>query len=293
MYNPNQPLGEGNTLILSLSTEELTLVLGAMHIPSFLGFRPLSPLPIAAAQAAERSLRLRQLATVTQENKYMVDMNLARLLSICAVPTHMLVVQQDFARRDGYFRKPYEGKPMPRFHFICARDADMVYHNRATPGLHTFATLSNAEMIKVTLAAILQVGNLESIPDVAEPTYQVDHTSLVAAEGLGSAEAVYDRMVNDLNAPPSLARAMAARKKHLMGVIWRNDWDEPGYAYTEDTLLESSGYIAVPAEEGGLWVYHVEGDNPKMAIFEAVSGVALIEEMVNRLHAQMGIGGMA
>jgi hypothetical protein len=144
-------------------------------------------------------------------------------------------------------------------------------------------------MLKFTLAATLQVGNWGSLPDVAEPSYQVDNASLVNAEGLGSPEAVYDRMVNDLNAPPSLARAIASRKKHLFGVVWRNDWQEPGYAYTENTLLENDGYIVVPAEEGGLWVYHYEGDNPKMAIFEAVSGIVLIDEMVNRLHTRMGI----
>jgi len=277
-------------MILSLSTEELTLVLAAMHIPAFLGFRPPSPMPVAAAQAAERSLRLRELATITSQGKYTIDMNLARLISVCAVPTHMLVVQQDFARRDGYFAKPYEGQIIPRFHFFCAHASDMIYHNRATPGLHMFASISNPEMVKVTLATILQIPNLESIPDVVEPTYQVDHTSFLNAEGLGSPEATYDRMVNDLNAPPSLARAIASRKKHLLGVLWRNDWQESGYAYTENTLLERDGCVVVPAEEGGLWVYHMEGDNPRMAIFEAVSGVALIDEMVNRLHAQMGIG---
>ncbi len=292
MYNPTQPLGEGNTLILSLSTEELSLVVAAMHIPKFVGFRPPSPMPVSAAQSAERSLRLRQLAAVTTDGKFTVDINVARLLSICAVPTHMLVVRQDYSRIEGYFPKPYEGRLIPRLHFFAVRGTDMVYHNRSTPGLHSFATLSNAEMMKVTLAAILQVSNLESIPDVVEPTYQVDYASLLNAEGMfrtGGAEAVYDRMVNDLNAPPSLARVIASRQKHLMGVVWRNDWQEPGYAYTEDTLVESDGYIVVPAEEGGLWVYHVEGDNPKMAIFEAVSGVELIEEMVNRLHTQMGI----
>jgi hypothetical protein len=289
MYQANQPLAQGNTLLMSLSTEELTLVLGAMHIPAFLGFRPPSPMPVAAAQAAERSLRLRQLATVSAEGKYVVDVNLARLLSVCAVPSHMLVVQQDFARREGYFEKPYEGHMIPRFHFFCARGSDIVYHNRATPGVHSFATISNAEMVKVTLATILQMPDVESIPDVVEPTYEVDHASLVNAERLGSPEAVYDRMVNDLNAPPSLARGIASRKRHMVGVVRRNDWQEPGYAYTENTLLESDGYFVVPAEEGGLWVYHMEGDNPRMAIFEAVSGVALIDEMVNRLHAQMGM----
>jgi hypothetical protein len=292
MYNPNEPLSEGKTLILNLSVEELTLIVGAMQVPSFLGFRPPSPLPVAAAQAAERSLRLRQLAFGTADGKFTVDINLARLLSVCAVPTHMLVIQQDFARPEGYFEKSYEGKMLPRLHFICAHDSDMVYQNRAAQGIHTFATMSNAEMVKVTLATILQLGNLESLPDVAEPTYKVDHASLLKAEGLyktGGAEAVYDRLINDLNAPLSLARALASRKKHLVGVVWRNDWQEPGYAYSEDTMLESSGYIVIPAEEGGVWAYHLEGDKPKMAVFEAVSGVMLVDEMVNRLHTQMGI----
>ncbi len=292
MYDPNQSLAEGTSLILSLSVEELTLIVGAMHIPAFLGFRPPSPLPVAAAQAAERSMRLRRLAVVTDEGKFTVDINLARLLSVCAVPKHMLIVQQDFARGEGYFEKPYEGKPIPRFHFFCAHGFDMVYHNRATPGMHSFATLSNPEMVKVTLAAALQLPNVANVPDAPDAIYRVDHASLLNAEALfktGGADAVYDRMINDLNAPQSLARALASRKKHLVGVVWRDDWQEPGYAYDEDTVLNSNGFIVVPAEEGGLWVYHVEGNNPKMAIFEAVNGVTLIDEMVNRLHTQMGI----
>jgi hypothetical protein len=292
MYNPNQPLAEGNTLIVSLSTEELSLIVAAMHVPKFVGFRPPTDMPVAAAQAAERSLRLRGMAGVSPDGKFIVDVNLARLISVCAVPTHMLVVRQDFSRVEGYFTKPYENRLVPRLHFIGVHGSDMVYHNRATPGMHSFSVITNAEMLKIVLSATLQIPKLDSVPDAADATYKVDHASLLNAEGLhktGGGEAVYDRMINDLNAPPSLARAIASRKKHLLGVVWRNDWEEPGYAYTEDTLVHSNGFVVVPAEEGGVWAYHVDGDNPKMAIFQPASAAMLVDEMVNRLHTQMGI----
>ena len=292
MYSPNTPLTENKSLVLSFSVEELTLMTAAMHIPSFLGFRPPARLPGAAAQAAERSLRLRQFARVGEEGKFVVDINVARLLSVCAVPEHTLVIMPDFTNTERYFSKEYEDDPKPRLHFFCVNGSDMVYHNRTQPGLHTFATMTSPDMLKMMLAAALEMQDIQAVPETEQGHYEVDKASLLHAEGLaaeGGKAAVYDRMINDLNAPPSLAQAIAEGRKHLFGLIWRNDWQEPGYAYSDTTLVENQGYIVLPALEGGFWIYTNTDAEPDMAFFESVSGVALIDEMVERLHQAMGV----
>lgn len=291
MYSPNTPLTENQSLVLSLSVEELTLIIGAMHIPSFMGFLAPNPLPGAAAQAAERSLRMRHFAMADENGNFIVDVNLARLLSVCAVPKHGLVVMPNFTTEAGYFNKAYEDDPKPKLHFFCVYEQDMVYHNRTQPGIHTFAAISSPDFLKLMLAAALEMTDVEAVPEVESPFYEVDKDSLVRAEALIYSEgqaAVYDRMLNDLNAPPSLARALAIGRKHLFGLIWRSDWQQPGYAYSDNTVVEDNGFIVIPAEEGGFWACHYEGANPEMAYFEAVSGAALIDEMVNRLHNTMG-----
>jgi hypothetical protein len=167
-----------------------------------------------------------------------------------------------------------------------------VYHNRSQPGLHTFTAMTSPDLMKILLATILEIRDLDAAPDTSVDYYEVDQTSFNHAESLfmnDGPQAVYERMVDDLNAPPSLARALAEQRKHLFGLLWRSDWQQPGYAYTDNTLLEDMGYILVAAPEGGFWVGQQEGHGPQMAIFKPMSGAALIDDMVTRLHETMSV----
>lgn len=283
-------------MVLGLSSEELTLVTAAMNIPSFLGFTSPGAMPGEAAAAGERSLRARGLAEVTPENggTLTVSTELIRLLSVCAVPTHALIVMSDFP--DGGLIDPYqvEGEQeKAKAHFFCFRDTDMVYHNRSLPGLHTFTSLSEPDTLKIILAAILEAEDPAARPDAPAETYPVDRESLVNAQALkygDGPEAVYDRLFNDLNAPHSLARALAYNSQFVVYLVRRNDWQSGDYGWTDKTQIEDAGCFVVPAEEGGLWVYTFEGSDPLMAYFNPMSAEAFIDDTVNRLHATMSQG---
>lgn len=287
MYSAQTPLSENQSFAISFSVEELTLITAAMKLPAFLGFKPPEPLPLAAAQAGERSLRLRGLAGVQEDGRPIISKELARLLSVCAVPDLMLVIGPGFTTPDGYYTKAYDETRVQKFYFFCVHGSDVVFHNRTMPGVHTFMTLNSADMLRALSALSLGLEDVDAMPDAPPDSLRFSPQDYAAIEQAARGEDAVARLTGEFSIPESLAQTLATQRKHMLALIWRNDWQEPGYAYSDDTLLEQSGYYVMQAPEGGLWVIYPEGE--QTMVIAPANGADFIDSVLGDLHQMMGI----
>jgi hypothetical protein len=286
MYSAQTPFSENQSFVISFSVEELTLITAAMKLPAFLGFRPPEPLPLAAAQAGERSLRLRGLAGVDENGKFIVSSELARLLSVCAVPDMMLVIGPSFNMPDGYFIKTYDETSVQKFFFFCVHGNDMVFHNRTLPGVHTFMALTSPDMVRTLTALGLGLSDVDAAPNAVD-SFRFTMDEYAAVEQASREADAVTRLMSEFSLPESLAQTLASQRKHMLALIWRNDWQQPGYAYTDETLLEQSGYYVMLAPEGGIWVIYPEGE--QTMVMMPANAADFIDSVLDDLHQMMGI----
>lgn len=289
MYSPDNTLKDNKTFVIGLSVEELTLITSALGLPSFLGFLPPEPLSSTAAMTGERSLRARELMTRDADDKYTIDTSLARLLSVCAVPTHVLGLFP-FMGSTGVFRKTYDDRLIPQIHLVCMRDGDAVYHNRSQPGMHTFMSLTSPKVIKMIAKTAFQIEDAEAMPDGPVEWFSIDRERLRKYRRQPDKNAAVAAMTETDGLPESLAMALLIPQVHVAGMLARSDWQGESYAYTDDTLIDSQFYYLHPALEGGFWVrYPADDAHTDTLHYYPHSGQQIIDRLIEDLHTIMNL----